>query len=437
MIKFHCKHCHQKIGAPAQHQGRRVACPSCKQPVRVPADSESSVKVASSLPSDEYSDASLLDDIPAPDSANHANYGVAREYKVKKSIFGGRSILYNCPACGQELQNALPAMAGRTDQCPSCHASHIVPLEIKRQPVQRIQPTESKERRSIDANNAQTASRELQTKKWAGRNLFLAVGLIAAVLVVVGGIAFDRYEKSAAQTAPTDTAMALESDEPLVGGTITGECYVIRGDGQATRATGLMLYLLPRRAPLAAVPEKEDLLDAAENLESLTRAKYDELKARPPIDSPIWDTRIELSKRLAELSEDNHEKLQKEYQQPWVDVYAVLNNSVMFLVTSGQFFDSISFSGFERNSDRKSFESLKNGAFYYPIIQSLAIAQAEVDLHGNYSFTDVPPGQYCLTGLYSTHSFAICWIEPVDVDSGGNVSLNLSSNSTPYVQNAR
>lgn len=438
MIKFRCTHCHQKIGAPAQHRGRRVACPSCKQPVRVPADSESSVRVASSLPNDNHSDALLLDDIPAPDTVSQVNYGVIREYRVKKSIFGGRSVLYNCPACGQELENALPAMAGRTDQCPSCHATHIVPEEAKQQRVQNIQPIESKERRPTHANNTQTASRETQTKTGSGRNVFLAVGLIAAVLVVVGGILFDRYEKSAAKSSPADTTMALESDEPLVGGTITGECYVIRGDGQATRATGLTLYLLPRRVPPAIIPMKEDLLESASGLETLTRDKYNDVKSKPPIDLPLWDTSLELVKSLSEVSEKASEQIRNEYQQPSADVYTVLTCVATTLITSGRFLDlARPLSMLEGSVDRSSYHALKNGKLYYPIVESLAIAHAEVGLQGNFGFTDVPPGQYCLTALYSTHSFAICWIEPIDIASGEDVSLTLSSNSTSFVENAR
>lgn len=36
MPKFRCEHCRQKIAAPDDYVGRRVRCPRCKQPVRVP-----------------------------------------------------------------------------------------------------------------------------------------------------------------------------------------------------------------------------------------------------------------------------------------------------------------------------------------------------------------------------------------------------------------
>jgi len=36
MIKFHCKHCNGKIGVKEEYAGKRVRCPKCKEPVRVP-----------------------------------------------------------------------------------------------------------------------------------------------------------------------------------------------------------------------------------------------------------------------------------------------------------------------------------------------------------------------------------------------------------------
>lgn len=36
MIKFHCKHCSGKIGVKDEFAGKRVRCPKCKEPVRVP-----------------------------------------------------------------------------------------------------------------------------------------------------------------------------------------------------------------------------------------------------------------------------------------------------------------------------------------------------------------------------------------------------------------
>ena len=36
MIKFRCKHCSNKIGVKDEHAGRKVRCPQCKEPIRIP-----------------------------------------------------------------------------------------------------------------------------------------------------------------------------------------------------------------------------------------------------------------------------------------------------------------------------------------------------------------------------------------------------------------
>ncbi len=36
MFKFRCMHCDRKIAVPAEHAGRQVRCPGCRQPVMVP-----------------------------------------------------------------------------------------------------------------------------------------------------------------------------------------------------------------------------------------------------------------------------------------------------------------------------------------------------------------------------------------------------------------
>jgi hypothetical protein len=65
MPKFRCEHCRQKISAPADYAGRRVRCPRCKEPVRVPEEVD--LLSASSPPPAGETAAASRTPSPAPD----------------------------------------------------------------------------------------------------------------------------------------------------------------------------------------------------------------------------------------------------------------------------------------------------------------------------------------------------------------------------------
>ena len=84
MIKFECSNCNHKIGAPERYAGKRVSCPKCKAPVRVP---ESAAKTGT------------------------------QELSLIK---------FRCPACNQKI-GVTADYAGKRVRCAKCRKPLSVP----------------------------------------------------------------------------------------------------------------------------------------------------------------------------------------------------------------------------------------------------------------------------------------------------------------------
>ncbi len=71
-----------------------------------------------------------------------------RRIKIKKGIFGGRSIGYDCPHCSSRLKSPIND-AGTSDTCPSCGGGFIVPGKEERDRICAQQELEARRRREV------------------------------------------------------------------------------------------------------------------------------------------------------------------------------------------------------------------------------------------------------------------------------------------------
>ncbi len=58
--------------------------------------------------------------------------------KLSKTLTGKIQVNYGCPNCGLELNNLLDE-AGNKDTCPGCSAGFVVPGEVKRRELEKLQ----------------------------------------------------------------------------------------------------------------------------------------------------------------------------------------------------------------------------------------------------------------------------------------------------------
>lgn len=96
MPTFNCGACERRIKVPDAYAGKRVRCPACKEPQRVPDPASSSVSAL---------------DLEALDSGESA-VGMRRL----------RELMIGCGACGKTIRLSTRKL-GRTAICPKCKAS--------------------------------------------------------------------------------------------------------------------------------------------------------------------------------------------------------------------------------------------------------------------------------------------------------------------------
>lgn len=113
MIKFKCSNCNHKIGAPERYAGKRVRCPKCKAPTRVP---ESVGKTSTQEPS---------------------------------------LIKFRCPNCNQKI-GVTPDYAGKRVRCSKCKN----PLRVPQAPSQAARSTVKDETAVLRAGQKQRPAEE-------------------------------------------------------------------------------------------------------------------------------------------------------------------------------------------------------------------------------------------------------------------------------------
>ncbi len=115
MIKFHCKHCSGKIGVKDEYAGKRVRCPKCKQPVRVPApepDDDFELEMVSAGDGGDDFDLEMVSEGDAGGALYalaEMEAGAAAEIPSHQQQPAGNA----CPQCGK-------ACAPRTKVCVNC-----------------------------------------------------------------------------------------------------------------------------------------------------------------------------------------------------------------------------------------------------------------------------------------------------------------------------
>ena len=106
MPKFACEHCESKIRVPDEFIGKRVKCPGCSKPVRVPGE-------VAAEPNAGF-DLSLLDDTMS--GAEQATGKKSRKSGKTRKL---RSIMIGCGACGKTIGVPENRM-GAGFACPKC-----------------------------------------------------------------------------------------------------------------------------------------------------------------------------------------------------------------------------------------------------------------------------------------------------------------------------
>jgi hypothetical protein len=94
-----------------------------------------------------------------------------RQVKIKKGLFGGYSIGYDCPHCSTRLKSALDE-AGTSQFCPACGAGFIVPGKEERDRIRAEQELEARRRRqerefAAEQRRSRAAEREAERRRMA------------------------------------------------------------------------------------------------------------------------------------------------------------------------------------------------------------------------------------------------------------------------------
>lgn len=91
------------------------------------------------------------------------------EYRLKKHLMAGDTILYNCPACHTDLESKLKE-AGTADACPICGGAFVVPgkEELVRREQEAAQlKAAAQERATAEAASAKAAAEQAALRKQA------------------------------------------------------------------------------------------------------------------------------------------------------------------------------------------------------------------------------------------------------------------------------
>lgn len=109
-IKFRCKGCEKKIAVRAEYAGKRVKCPGCKQPIRVPA------------PRPKRSSTGVPVAVGASSDAPTANGGSSMTLADLLAMEERAPVKLRELSSKATRQSNAPRIEGGKD-CPSCDAS--------------------------------------------------------------------------------------------------------------------------------------------------------------------------------------------------------------------------------------------------------------------------------------------------------------------------
>lgn len=197
-IKFRCKGCEKKIAVRAEYAGKRVKCPGCKQPIRVPAPrakrSSTGVPVAVGAAPPESSSSggssiSLADLLAmeerAPVELRELSSKVTRQSQAPR-IEGGK----DCPGCDASV---------KPDAVLCVHCGHNFDSGKKLKTKKIKQKLTPQERVAINAvSNEQTMGLRVLFLIYGA--LFTLIGLLIAIQSL--SMPADRLERMAENGNP-------------------------------------------------------------------------------------------------------------------------------------------------------------------------------------------------------------------------------------------
>lgn len=83
--------------------------------------------------------------------------------QIKKTMFGGYRVTYDCLACGEKLRSPLDA-AGTQDSCPNCNIIFVVPGAKEREELKRTKDAEQEHKRQVGERNRQLGEQRQREK---------------------------------------------------------------------------------------------------------------------------------------------------------------------------------------------------------------------------------------------------------------------------------
>ena len=89
--------------------------------------------------------------------------------ELKKSLFGGYTIGYDCPNCKARLKSPL-SDAGQTDTCPDCKRQFTVPGTDEREKLRVQNETEELERKRIAIEKQAVAAERRKSRSQKKQN---------------------------------------------------------------------------------------------------------------------------------------------------------------------------------------------------------------------------------------------------------------------------
>jgi nucleoid DNA-binding protein/DNA-directed RNA polymerase subunit RPC12/RpoP len=141
LISFRCPRCHQEVEATGDMVGVEAECPTCGNPITVPAESEPGTMHGAPVAGEQVVDEAAKQTVSSQEAESMSpdklkwltiridvdslNLG---DSQGADAPAGEQMISFVCPACKQEIE-ASADMIGESTACPNCGAPLVVPSE--------------------------------------------------------------------------------------------------------------------------------------------------------------------------------------------------------------------------------------------------------------------------------------------------------------------
>lgn len=141
LISFRCSRCHQEVEATGDMVGIEAECPTCGNPITVPAESEPGTMHGAPVANEQAVEEATKQTVSSQEAESMSpdklkwltiridvdslNLG---DSQGADTPAGEQMISFICPACKQEIE-ASANMIGESTACPNCGAPLVVPSE--------------------------------------------------------------------------------------------------------------------------------------------------------------------------------------------------------------------------------------------------------------------------------------------------------------------